>query len=130
MSVRWKLESEMKVLQCDYRGLCPDLSLLQLEQATCVLGRCDGGILLLSTFGSDEVDHQFVRRVHDLGKRLARGAASKVALVGINRLKYVMREAFVPLTGGEYPSFFESEQEALEWLVNGNTNDTSRVREN
>ncbi len=39
MAIRWKLYEGKKVLQCDYRGLKPDLSLLQLEEVTRVLMR-------------------------------------------------------------------------------------------
>ena len=116
MAIRWTLHEGKRILECDYRGLSPDLSLLQLEESTCLLGRCHGKVLLLSVFGGDEVDHQFIQRVHQLGRALARGAASKVALVGIDSLKFVMREAYAPLAGMD-PLFFSSEDHAIEWLV-------------
>jgi len=116
MAIRWKLHEGKKVLQCDYRGLSLDLSLLQLEEAACVLARCHDRVLLLSTFRGDDIDPRFIRRAHELGRTLARVAALKVALVGIGSLKYVMREAYAPLAGTR-PSLFTSEQEALAWLV-------------
>lgn len=116
MAIRWKLHEGRKILQCDYRGLCLDLSLLQLEEAACMLARCHDRVLLLSTFRDDEIDPRFIRRAHELGRTIARVAALKVALVGIGNLKYVMREAYAPLAGTR-ASLFTSEQEALAWLV-------------
>ena len=116
MAIHWMLHEGKKILHCDYRGLSHDLALFQLEKSISLLARCDEGVLLLSTFGDDEVDHQFVRSLHQLGRALARGAASKIALVGVGSLKFVIREAYAPLTETD-PVYFESEQEALEWLV-------------
>jgi hypothetical protein len=117
MAIRWKLYQGKKVLQCDYRGLKSELSLLQLEEVTRLLMRCDDKVLLISTFEGAEIDYMFVRRVHELGKAFVREKAIKVALVGIEHMEYVMREAYAILAG-KHPSFFDSEEEALQWLVN------------
>jgi hypothetical protein len=117
MALRWKLYEGKKILQCDFRGLGPDLSLLLLEETGRILLRCNDRILMVSTFDDTQVDTRFVQRVHELGRHLVREKATKVALVGIDSMKYVVREAYAKLAG-MCPCFFRSEEEALQWLVN------------
>jgi len=83
MAIHWMLHEGKKILHCDYRGLSHDLALFQLEKSISLLARCDEGVLLLSTFGDDEVDHQFVRSLHQLGRALAAVRHRRLRLSGL-----------------------------------------------
>ena len=91
-------------------------SLTELEEATRLISRCHDDVLLISNFEGVNVDHRFATHAYDLGKAILRHRIQKVAVVGIESIKFVMREAFKAIAG-KHPSFFQTEREALTWLV-------------
>ncbi|MFH0990133.1 MAG: hypothetical protein V1799_08980 [bacterium] len=117
MSIRWIEHDGKKILRCDYRGLNIEQSIAMFEKSMAEMSRSGDNVLMISNFQGTMLNYRFASCAYDLARLNFRPKAKKIALVGIEGLQYVIREAFGVMSGRK-PSLFETENEALTWLVN------------
>jgi hypothetical protein len=73
--------------------------------------------LLLTNFENATVSPPFIKEVRRLGKKIISDKAAKTALLGIYGARGKLVKDYILLTSEENLKTFETEQEAIEWLV-------------
>ena len=106
-----------QILYVDYGRLNID-DMIKLLYNTChVLKKFNEKALLLTNFENAKVSTQFMSEVKHLGKEVITQKAAKTALLGIYGVRKKLVKDYILFTSEENLKTFETEQEAIEWLV-------------
>ena len=117
MSFCWKTYKGKQIFYVDYNGLNTD-EMIKLLHETCeILKISSEKVPLLTNFQNTIGTTEFMSEVKQLGKEIITVKASKTALLGISSFKGVLVQGYTFFTGEKNLKAFNTEQEAMEWLV-------------
>lgn len=106
-----------QVLVADYRGLAKaEQSLQCLEELGQTVRASSTKELILSNYEGVSIGPEFMTRVKALGKEF-QPKIKRQAVLGVTGLKNVLLQGYISFTGEKDIKAFNSEAEALDWLV-------------
>lgn len=118
MGVKWIEHKGQRILYVDHRGLTSEGAIENLRSAEQMVAGITGDLRLLTNFEGSVINSQAMQAIKESGKEYIEPIAEKSAVVGIKGIRHVLVQAYNRFTGaGEYQQMFDTEEEALEWLV-------------
>jgi len=92
--------------------------MLKLLHETCeILKNSPERVPLLTSFENTTGTTEFMNEVKRLGKEVISLKTTKTALLGISGVKNVLVQGYIFFTGENKLKTFQTEKEALDWLV-------------
>lgn len=117
MSVKLIEHKGKKVLYADYRGLMTTEQQIQcLDELEQLQHKSAVSLPILSNFEGISIGAESIARTKEWGKRNEL-KIKRQALLGITGLKTILLRGYMAFTGQTNIKTFESEGEALDWLV-------------
>ena len=117
MGVKKIVHKGTTIVFTDYRGLATAEQQIQLlEELIATLKMSPTSLLILSNFEGIRIGPEFL----DRGKAMGIEYQSKIkrqAFIGVTGIKKVIFQGFVTFTGAKEIRAFDSEAEAMDWLV-------------
>jgi hypothetical protein len=114
----WIEHQDKRILFVDYRGQeTPEAMIHVLEEEISVDAASPTKVLVLANFEGTSGSVEYMARVKKAGKEIRNQKVQKTALLGITGLKVVLLDGYIRFTGDEHIRAFDTEAEALDWLV-------------
>ena len=117
MGFSWKTYCGTQIFYCDYSGLKPDEMIKFLYETCEILKKSPQKVPLLTNFENTIGTTEFMNEVKRLGNEVISVKTTKTALLGISSFKGVLVQGYTFFTGEKNLKAFNTEQEAMEWLV-------------
>ncbi len=119
MSVRQMQHKGKPYLYADFRGTTKEEEQLAILQQIIELAEAaPGAVSILSNFEGASVSGAFMAKAKDRGKE-RKAKVERQALVGITGLKKILMTGYITFTGQKAVRAFETDAEALDWIVGG-----------
>ena len=117
MSVKQIEHKGKKIIYVDYRGLTKNEQYIQnIDETIQVMKGTKPPILMISNFEGVSVGNEFMTRVKEWGKE-HQAIMGRQAVLGVTGLKSILFQGYLTFTGEKNMKAFDSEAEALEWVV-------------
>lgn len=117
MTISWIEYKGRKILKTVYTGHTHQENVKLLEEQG-EFERRDPNLLILSDYRGTHASQEYMEKVKAYGKEFRGGPTQvKNAVIGIDGLKRVLLDGYLRFTGDKNTKSFNSEEEALEWLV-------------
>jgi hypothetical protein len=117
MSFCWKTYKGKQIFCVDYSGLNTEQMIKLLHETCEILRHSPEKVPLLTSFDNTTGTTEYMNEVKRLGKEVITVKATKTALLGISSFKGVLVQGYTFFTGEKNLKAFNTEQEAMEWLV-------------
>ena len=118
MAIKWIDHRGKKVLYIDYRDRKTQPEMLQLlEDQANWMKISPAGIFVLSNVPGTTISSEFMNKSRQFGKDVFMHKTKKSAVVGITGIKAVFMQGYQIFTGAQKSRSFQTEGEALDWLV-------------
>lgn len=117
MSVK-KINHRGKVVYyADYRGLKTSEEQIQtLEELILMTRTSAGDDLILSNYEGISIASEYMNRIKKAGKE-NQSRMKRQAVIGISGMKTILLDGYILFTGAKDLKIFNTEAEALDWLV-------------
>ena len=117
MSVKQIEHKGKTIVYIDYRGMTKlEEQLQNLDEMTEIVKTVKPPILTIANFEGVSGGNEFMDRVKDWGKE-HQSLMGRQAVLGITGLKNILFQGYLRFTGDKNMKAFDSEVEALDWLV-------------
>ena len=114
---KWIEHKGKRILYVDYRGLKTAEELIQtLDESIRQEVDSPTKVLVLANVEGSSGSSEYMERVKQAGKENAQ-KVQKTALVGTTGVKVILLSAYLRFTGDKSTRSFDTEAEALDWLV-------------
>lgn len=119
MPVKWIEHKGKKILYCDMRNLSPEGITAIMKETDVLILESPGKILYLGNVEGAAVNREVMQEARRLTSTSRRNKFEKMAAVGVKGVKNVLMTALVTMfdKSGVQIRSFETEEEALKWLV-------------
>ena len=115
--IKWIDHKGKKIMYGDYRGLKTIEEMLQtLDEAISEELASPTKVLVLANFEDSFGSPEFMGHLKQVGKEML-PKVQKTAVLGITGVKGILLNAYIRFTGDENIRTFDTEAEALDWLV-------------
>jgi hypothetical protein len=116
MGVQWLEKGGRKILYVDYRGITEPEESLRVLRLAIEEERKGKDILILQNYEGTYANAEFVAEIKRLGAEV-KDHLSKNAVVGITGIKKIFMAAYAQFSGEKNLRAFDTEEEALKWLL-------------
>ena len=117
MGVKMIVHKGRTIVFTDYRGLTKTEQQVQLlEELIKTLKMSSTSLSILSNFEGISIGPEFMNRGKAMGKEYET-KIKRQAFLGVTGLKKILFQSFVTFTGAKEIKSFDSETEAMDWLV-------------
>jgi hypothetical protein len=118
MGLKWITHQGKQILYVDFSDCKTEQAMIQLaeEEAKEVLAQ-PGKVLAINNMTGTSIGTDFMNVVKKFGKEIGPAKIAKGAVLGITGLKGILFDGFLRATGDSTTKSFNTEQEALSWLV-------------
>ena len=117
MSVKQVDYKGKKIIYVDYRGLTKiEQHIQNVEELNQAVKESKTPVLILSNFESVSVGSEYMNRVKEAGKE-NQSKIKAQAVLGVTGLKNILLQGYITFTGEKNMKTFDSETEAMDWLV-------------
>jgi hypothetical protein len=118
MAVSWAQFKGIRYLDIDYRACRTQQEMIALlEEATNAAAEVPGRLLALTHLEGCGIGPEFMGQAKERGKALRVREGSRHAILGITGLKNMLLKTLITVTGWKHTKPFDSETQALEWLI-------------
>ena len=105
------------VLYVDYRGMKPREILPLMKETNDAVAASRGRVLILGNVEGAVVTKEVMDYLRGSARMVLHQRAEKIAVVGVTGLLAVFFDSFVASLGRDCARKFDTESEALDWLV-------------
>ncbi|MBN2525634.1 MAG: hypothetical protein JXR76_04510 [Deltaproteobacteria bacterium] len=116
--VRWIEYKGQRILKVDFSGLSKDEGIPLLYREAEMMQHVSGKVKTLVDVRNGKAGSEYMKHARKLGKEVFFAKTEKQAMIGVGPAQMVLLRAYNFFTGaGRYQEIFNTEAEALEWLV-------------
>lgn len=116
--VRWIEYKGQQILKVDFSGLTQNQGIPLLHREAELMKQVPGKVKTLVDVRNGKAGSEYMKYAKKLGKEVFSVKTEKQAMLGVGATQMVLLRAYNYFTGaGKYQKIFDSELDALEWLV-------------
>ena len=114
---KWMEHRGKRILYVDYREMKPEQILPVMKETNDAVAASQGKVLILGSVKDAVVTREVMEYLKRSARMVLRYRAEMIAVVGATALLAVFFDSFVVSLDRDFARKFETEAEALEWLV-------------
>lgn len=118
MRVTWVNHKGKKILFSNYVGCKTAEEMIEvLHKEAETLKAQSNKTLVMADFSNSFANDKYMDEVKKVGNAILKSKIEKTATVGISGIKKILFKAYITFTGQKDVKLFDTQKEALDWLV-------------